>query len=217
MTEKTTNTDRAEIVRKHVSRALEDGFELIYERLDGLHKRDINDDDIIQAMREMGEHDLLNSYAEWGQIELPDAEPNSVMDDVVPDPHDAGSYAKLSKPVLVWFTAAALLDKVIRDLPFSYVTQTGGNTATLVFRKDPEDNAILAGPGVFNWNAPALSEFSTGEFYYGPDTIGLNGDGEPKYDEPGTPVDPQNPGTLDEIAEKIKATYAQYNPEGVAK
>lgn len=212
------NEDRARRVQTHVSRAIEDGFELIYERLDGLHKRDINDGDIIQAMHNLGEHDLLQSYAEWGQIELPDAEPTSgpVMDDVVPDPVDADSYRNYPEPkrLVDEFTAGELLDKVLRDLPFSYVIQTGGGTASMVFRKSPMDHPILAGPGSYHWNVPRLSMFNAGDFYYGPDTIGIDTD-EPKHDGPGETMDPT--WSLDQLAEKIKATYAQYNPEGAGK
>lgn len=90
-------TDHAKEVQHRVAQAISAGYDLIYEKLDALHKRDIHDDDVVKALQDLGETQLLEAYAEWAEIVLPDAEPTSgpVMDDVVPDPHDAPSYSSM--------------------------------------------------------------------------------------------------------------------------
>lgn len=95
-----TSEDRAALVRMHVSSAIEAGANLTYSRLDALHKQDIHDDDVIKALQDLGETQLLEDYAEWGQLILPDAiDPEETTDDVVPDPGDSPSYDSMPSGV----------------------------------------------------------------------------------------------------------------------
>ena len=210
-TEREINRD--EIVKMKIMSVLDRGYEKMYSDLDRLHREDINDDDVIRVLQEKGEMEVLTGYTEWADIDLPDGlDPEETSDDVVPDPHDAPSYDAYPAPKrrVETFTAGVLLDKVLRELPMSSVAQTGGNTATLIFRKEPGDTPILGGPGIYHWALPTNSEFHTADFHFGPDTIGIDGQ-EPRHDTPGETVDPH--WTLDQMAERIMAAYTKYNDQ----
>lgn len=70
----------------------------MFERFDNLHKRGIHDNDVVHALRSMGEADLADSYIEWADIVDPDKEDdNTTTNPTVPDPSDAHSYSDLGK------------------------------------------------------------------------------------------------------------------------
>ena len=214
------STDHTKDVQHRVVQAISTGYDVIYGKLDALHKRGINDDDVIQALTALGEIDLLKSYAEWGEITLPDAEPTNgpVMEDVVPDPVVCSSYTNWSprwvgpvSPLEDEFTGWDILRHIIEEFPHSYVEQTGGGTATLVIRKTEQDVAITAGPGAYNWTTPKSSVFYTSEFYFGRRPYDDDGNEDPDMD-PGEALDPENPGTLIQLADRIRDAYTKNNP-----
>lgn len=79
-----------------VGNCISRGYDKISEDLDDLHKRGFTDDDIVKALREQGETDILDWYAEWADIDLREDD-NTTTNPVVPDPGDAPSYASLSE------------------------------------------------------------------------------------------------------------------------
>lgn len=172
----------------------------------------------------MGEGEIRENYAAWAEIDIREEDPRT-LDDVVPDPYDSRSYNTLPVPAnepdsAKWigpvspledeFTGWDLLRHTIDEFPRSYVDQTGGGTATFVIRKSDEDVAITAGPGSYNWTDPKSSVFYTGEFYFGRDQY--DNDGNEYPDEgPSESLDPENPGTLVQLADRIRAVYAKHN------
>lgn len=73
------------------------GYDFISQKLDDLHKRNIHDDDVVKALRDQGESDILDWYAEWADIDLREDD-NTTMNPVVPDPGDAISYVTQTMP-----------------------------------------------------------------------------------------------------------------------
>lgn len=63
-----SSEDRAEHVRMVVDDIVTTGKERIFERLDELHAKGIHDDDVMHVLRGLGEHQLLDQYAEWGHL-----------------------------------------------------------------------------------------------------------------------------------------------------
>lgn len=206
----TENNEQAGAFRSRVAEIISAGYEEMYVKLATHH-----DDDVIKALQEMGETEVLEGYAEWAEITLPGAlDPEETTDGVVPDPHDAPSYDGINATrIMESFTAGQLLD-LLKDFPRSYVEQTGGGTATLLISKTAGDVAIAAGPGSYDWTTPRESSFYSSEFYFG--RWDYDEDGNEHEDEapPSEVLDSQNPGTLERLAERIAATYAQHNTEG---
>lgn len=120
------------------------------------------------------------------------------------------------------FSGRTMLELVADELPGSYVEQTGGGTATLMFFKGTGvpgqlragEAAIAAGPGSYNWDKPDESVFRSGEFAFGREDYDSNGNEWPD-DAPSERMDPENPD-LGAVAERIIAKYREYNPEVVA-
>lgn len=68
----------------------------LFERLDDLHKRNIDDTQVIRALRKGGYRDLAEEYIKWSEAIDPDAEDdNTTMNPAVPDPGDMPSYEHL--------------------------------------------------------------------------------------------------------------------------
>lgn len=224
MTENTSETQiptRSQTLQARVMSLISETFDRLYADFDKLEKQGVSSSEIVEALREIGEEEIRENYAAWANVDIRDEDPRT-LDPVVPDPHDAPSYesVEIIPPVQLEvhhrfesFTGWELLRLIIDEFPLSYVDQTGGGTATFVIRKESGDIPITAGPGSYNWTTPKSSEFYTNEFYWGPDTYGVEGE-EPVHqyvNEPGEALDFENPGTLEQLAERIRATYAKYN------
>lgn len=85
--------DRDANIRSLVAELLSEAYESLFTRYDKLHKRNINDDDIIRALRQNGDGAVADDYMEWSGAVDPDAEDdNTTMNPAVPDPGSAASY-----------------------------------------------------------------------------------------------------------------------------
>ena len=94
---------KEELVDLRVSKILEHAEERIFEQFDDLHKRGINDDDIILYLRKQGDRGLAERYIEWSGALDPEREANETLGGAVPDPASAPSYTghPLNKPAKV--------------------------------------------------------------------------------------------------------------------
>jgi hypothetical protein len=89
--------DRDANIRTIVAELLSEAYEDLFNRYDRLHKRNINDNDIIRALRQNGDGRVADDYIEWSGALDPDAEDdNTTMNPAVPDPGDAPSYTALA-------------------------------------------------------------------------------------------------------------------------
>lgn len=213
-TSETENQDRSEKVRERVSSIIRDAFSEMQRSFDDLDTEGITGTEVVEALREIGEEEIRENYAAWAEIDIREDDATT-LDPTVPDPVTASSYTNWVGPVSPLedeFTGWDLLRHTIDEFPKSYVEQTGGGTATFVIRKTNTDVAITAGPGSYNWTDPKSSVFYTGEFYFGRDQYDNDGNEYPDED-PGEALDPENPGTLVQLANRIRAAYAKYNPE----
>lgn len=92
MTENTAPIeDRAANIKENVRYIIDRGLDAIYENFDRLHRRGIHDNDVVEALRDLGEEDILDGYAEWADIDLRE-DNNTTLDPIVPDPASAPSY-----------------------------------------------------------------------------------------------------------------------------
>lgn len=209
-TSETENQDRSKSVRVRVMSLLIETYNGLYRSFDELTQLGYTGDEIVEALREIGEEEIRENYATWAEIDIREDDATT-LDDVVPDPHDAGSYANLTRtPIGEEFTGWDLLRHTIDEFPKSFVNQTGGGTATFVIRKTDEDVAITAGPGSYSWREPKASVFYSGEFYFGRDYYDNDGNEYPDED-PGESLNPENPGTFEQLAHRIRAVYAKHN------
>lgn len=215
-TSETENQDRSGKVRGRVQSLLIETYNELYRNLDALTQLGYTGSEVVEALREIGEEEIRENYAAWAEIDIREDDPRT-LDDVVPDPADAGSYANWSarwigpvSPLEEDFTGWDILRHLIDEFPHSYVDQTGGGTATLVIRKTEEDVAITAGPGSYNWTTPKSSVFYVGEFYFGRSPYDNDGNDYPDED-PGEALDAENPGTLIQLADRIRAAYNKHN------
>lgn len=89
------------------------------------------------------------------------------------------------------------------------VYQSGGGTATFEIREEPQDEALLIGPGSYDWRDSSKSVFTTDELSYGADSYDVEGelkdeDPEQFYIHPDT--------ELPEVARLVAAEYRKMNP-----
>jgi hypothetical protein len=84
--------DRAANIKDVVLHIITSKQDEMFDAFDRLHRRNIHDDDVVAALRTLGEEDLLDAYAEWGDIDIREDD-NTTTNPVVPDPADAPSYA----------------------------------------------------------------------------------------------------------------------------
>jgi hypothetical protein len=97
MTENTTPIeDREANIKERVRHIIERCYDQMFDAFDRLHKRNIHDDDVVSALRSLGENDILDQYAEWADIDLRE-DNNTTLDPVVPDPGEAPSYKALGE------------------------------------------------------------------------------------------------------------------------
>jgi hypothetical protein len=87
--------DRDFNVRLAVSNIISSKQDEMFEQFDRLHRRGIHDDDVVKALRHIGEVDLLDAYAEWADIDIREDD-NTTLNPVVPDPGDAPSYTGMN-------------------------------------------------------------------------------------------------------------------------
>lgn len=215
-TSETENQDRSGKVRGEVQSVLTRMYGNLYDSFDKLSQTGTTGAEIVEALREIGEEEIRENYAAWAEIDIREDDATT-MDDVVPDPADAPSYANWAprwigpvSPIEDEFTGWDLLRHVIDEFPKSYVDQTGGGTATFVIRKTDEDVAITAGPGSYSWREPKASVFYVNEFYFGRPPYDNDGNDYPDED-PGEALDAENPGTLIQLADRIRAAYNKHN------
>lgn len=114
MTEKPTDEQATDKVLTLVAVCYRTFADALFERLDKLHSEGIHDDQVIRALRKIGEVDLAAEYIDWAAATDPDAEGGDETD-VVPDPASAGSYQEhpLNQPK---DTRQLVLDTLIRQL-----------------------------------------------------------------------------------------------------
>lgn len=91
--------DRDFNVRLTVSNIISSKQDEMFEQFDRLHRRGIHDDDVVKALRHIGEVDLLDAYAEWADIDIREDD-NTTLNPVVPDPGDMPSYDDLEAAIL---------------------------------------------------------------------------------------------------------------------
>lgn len=92
--------DRAATIKDTVLHIITTKQDEMFEAFDRLHRRNIHDDDVLAALRSLHEEDLLDAYAEWGDIDLREPD-EKIPDTPVPDPGNAASYDALNKgPVM---------------------------------------------------------------------------------------------------------------------
>lgn len=109
--------DRDANVRLVISNLMSGAQDRMFEAFDGLHKRGITDEEILLALRNMGEEDLRDEYAEWANIDIREDD-NTTMNPAVPDPGDAPSYSALT----VELTAAGINDQNLEQALVDAVT-----------------------------------------------------------------------------------------------
>lgn len=85
--------DRAANIRLTVQNIISIKQDQMFEDFDRLHKRNIHDRDVVEALTTLGYVDLLDEYAEWAEIDL--SEDYATTNPAVPDPGDADSYRNL--------------------------------------------------------------------------------------------------------------------------
>lgn len=108
-----TDLTKDELIDLHISSIIREAEQRMFERFDDLHKRGINDDDVIGYLRKQGYTDYVDSYAEWAEIDLREDD-NTTTDPTVPDPASAPSYDKHPlniKPVNTTFPLGKIEDK----------------------------------------------------------------------------------------------------------
>jgi hypothetical protein len=88
--------DRDANIRMTVQSIIDASLDAMFERFDQLKKRNINDDDMVAALRYLGDIELLDEYAEWADIDIREDD-NTTTNPVVPDPGDAPSYEPLAR------------------------------------------------------------------------------------------------------------------------
>lgn len=78
--------DRTERIKGRVRHIIDRCYDQMFDAFDRLHKRSINDDEIVAALRSLGENDILDSYAEWADIDLREDDNTTTSPDGVTDP-----------------------------------------------------------------------------------------------------------------------------------
>lgn len=215
-TSETENLDRRGKVRGRVQSLLIETYNELYRGLDALTELGYTGIEIVEALRDSGEEEIRENYAAWAEIDIREDDATT-LDPTVPDPVISSSYTNWAprwigpvSPLGEEFTGWDLLRHIIDEFPRSYVDQTGGGTATFVIRKSDVDVAITAGPGSYDWRSPKSSTFYTNDFNFGRDFYDNDGNEYPDED-PGESLDPENPGTLIQLADRIRAVYAKHN------
>ena len=88
--------DRDANIRLTIQHIIDNKVEEMCAEFDRLHRRGIHDDDVVKALRYLGDIELLDDYAEWAEIDLREDD-NTTTSPVVPDPGDAPSYNALGE------------------------------------------------------------------------------------------------------------------------
>lgn len=145
--------DRAFNVRLTVSHIISSKQDEMFEQFDRLHRRGIHDDDVVKALRHIGEVDLLDAYAEWADIDIREDD-NTTLNPVVPDPGDMPSYDDLEAAILSAYTEG--IEKATAAVIAELVRQREEGGAFGVYVDDSRDpSEILVDGGV---NVPAIAK-----------------------------------------------------------
>jgi hypothetical protein len=166
--------DRAANIRMTIDSIIQSGLDAMFERFDKLKKRGINDDDVVEALRYLGDVELLDDYAEWGDIDLREGG-NTVLDETVPDPSGAPSYdalkMRLAGPgtVITTIEQLALLQdgvvlvlnagkaaQIVRDDVAHYLSLIGWDGWLNITREDDDGNWEIVGAEERRGIAPYL-------------------------------------------------------------
>lgn len=107
-----TNRPSEESIRLRIANVISDSEELMFERLDNLHKLQITDTDVVNYLRTEGMEAVARRYAEWQDMPVDFAEDdNTTMNPRVPDPGDAPSYRSMAEEL----DAAGINDSNLLD------------------------------------------------------------------------------------------------------
>ena len=89
----TDNKPAQDDIDLRINNLISSSQDRLFEYFDDLHKRGINDDDVIRSLRRNGYSDLAEGYIEWSGALDPDIQDDiTAMSEAVPDPTDAPSY-----------------------------------------------------------------------------------------------------------------------------
>lgn len=92
-----------------IIRTVERGLDEIYENLSHLNVQRINDDEIIQGLREQHFGDIAEGYAEWAGLD-PDREDPSTLGGVVPDPGDSDTNKLIAESHQIGVVTALIVE-----------------------------------------------------------------------------------------------------------
>lgn len=136
MTENTSSIDdRAANIQQTVLHIINSKQDEMFDQFDRLHRRGIHDDDVVAALRHFGETDLLDQYAEWGDIDIREDD-NTTLNPVVPDPMDADGNRQLAHAHAVQQALDAIVEQLKKE-----------QQRELYFDKDYDgEDAMLDGP-----------------------------------------------------------------------
>lgn len=98
---------------------------------------------------------------------------------------------------------------VAEGLTSATVYQSGGSTATFEIRQEPQDDAVLIGPGSYNWREAGKSVFTTDELFYGADPYDVDGN---MKDEDPQEFGVESGAALEEVAKAVATEYRRLNP-----
>lgn len=108
------------------------------------------------------------------------------------------------------FYAEDLIKALVAEgLTSAVVYQSGGNCATFEIRQEPQDDAVLIGPGSYNWREAGKSVFTTDELSYGADPYNVDGD---LKDEDPQEFSVESGASLEQVAKLVAEEYRRLNP-----
>lgn len=112
MTENTAPIDdRAANIQQTVLHIINSKQDEMFEQFDRLHRRSIHDDDVVAALRHFGEVDLLDQYAEWGDIDIREDD-NTTLDPTVPDPGDSPTNQLIAESHKIGVVTALIIEQL---------------------------------------------------------------------------------------------------------
>jgi hypothetical protein len=141
--------DRAANIRLAVSHIISSKQDEMFEQFDRLHRRNIHDDDVVTALTQLHELDLLDAYAEWADIDLREDD-NTTMNPVVPDPGDAPSYKALDLIVTI---------EQLVELPHNTILRTKDGKAAQIDNEEGYDFHVLKIVGWDGWLTLSSKDF----------------------------------------------------------
>jgi hypothetical protein len=117
MTENTSNIDDREAnIQQTVLHIINAKQDEMFEQFDRLHRRGIHDNDVVAALRHFGETDLLDQYAEWGDIDIREDDNNTTNPDGVTDPGTNPSDLQMAEQYAHALNVQTALDAIVAQL-----------------------------------------------------------------------------------------------------